>query len=502
MVKAVGVLGILLGAVVVWQAVFEAPPVAVTTYRGGAECRSLADRAANRGLPFPSPVCDAITSASSALATSAMPPAALDSQSYRYPLKVSANRRYLVDQDDRPFLMMGDSPQALFGDLSEADAELFLANRQAAGFNTVWVNLLCNAYTGCNADGTTFDGIAPFTNEGDLSTPNEAYFSRVDRMLALADKYGMVVLLDPIETGGWLDMLKANGIEKAYNYGQYLGNRYKSVPNIVWMSGNDFQDWRNADNDAAVMAVARGLQDSDSNRLQTVEFEFYESASLQNPNWEQLIQLDAAYSYHPTYSVVLQEYNRPNYVPVFMVEANYEFERNLSPPVTTAELLRRQGYWTMLSGATGQLYGNKYTWQFIDGWKTQLDTIGSMQMGYVTALFGPRAWYDLVPDQDHSLVTSGYGAFKSDGGVADSDYATAARTSDGRLAIAYMPTGRTLTVDLSKMSGTLNAKWYDPTRGTFIAAGSGLANSGSHDFTPPAKNADGDTDWVLVLEAD
>ena len=31
-------------------------------------------------------------------------------------------------------------------------------------------------------------------------------------------------------------------------------------------------------------------------------------------------------------------------------------------PRTTDETLRRQEYWTMLSGATGQLYGNGYTW--------------------------------------------------------------------------------------------------------------------------------------------
>src|SRR5262245_49056012 len=34
-----------------------------------------------------------------------------------YPLKASANNRYLVDQNDVPFLMVGDSPQALIGKL-------------------------------------------------------------------------------------------------------------------------------------------------------------------------------------------------------------------------------------------------------------------------------------------------------------------------------------------------------------------------------------------------
>ena len=62
-------------------------------------------------------------------------------------------------------------------------------------------------------------------------------------MVRLANQYGMVVFLDPIETGGWLETLQANGVTKAYAYGRYLGKRYAKFPNIVWMSGNDFQEW-------------------------------------------------------------------------------------------------------------------------------------------------------------------------------------------------------------------------------------------------------------------
>lgn len=65
-----------------------------------------------------------------------------------FPLAVSPNRRYLVDRRNDPFLIVGDSPQALFVNVSVAQANYFLANRKAAGFNTVWVNLLCAKYTG------------------------------------------------------------------------------------------------------------------------------------------------------------------------------------------------------------------------------------------------------------------------------------------------------------------------------------------------------------------
>jgi hypothetical protein len=41
-------------------------------------------------------------------------------------------------------------------------------------------------------------------------------------------------------------------------------------------------------------------------------------------------------------------------------------------------------------------------------------------------------------------------------------YATAARTQDGRLAIIYAPTIRPLTIDMTRLSGPVTARWFDP----------------------------------------
>jgi hypothetical protein len=108
----------------------------------------------------------------------------------------------------------------------------------------------------------------------------------------------------------------------------------------------------------------------------------------------------------------------------------------------------------------------------------------------------------LVPDQSHSVVTSGYGTSTATGHVDDSDYLTAARTPDGALVIAYMPTSRAIAVDMAKLRGPAKAQWYDPSRGVYTTIpGSPLLNMGTHGFTPPGPNGDGDGDWVLVLEA-
>jgi hypothetical protein len=82
-----------------------------------------------------------------------------------FPLKVSTNKRYLVDQKDVPFLIVGDTPQGLMGRLSEHDAEIYFADREALGFNTAgWIDVTCAGpdYRD-NVNATTPDGLQPFS---------------------------------------------------------------------------------------------------------------------------------------------------------------------------------------------------------------------------------------------------------------------------------------------------------------------------------------------------
>jgi hypothetical protein len=435
-----------------------------------------------------------------------------------YPLKASSNNRYLVDQNNTPFLMIGDAPQNLIANLSQADAEKYMANRERYGINTLWINLLCIYSEGysCNKEASTFDGLVPFTKAGDLSIPNPAYFQRADEMISLAASHNMLVLLVPIETISWLSVLRANGVDKAFAFGQWLGNRYKNVPNIIWMHGNDFQTWRDVTDDALVQAVARGIRSSDTNHIHTVELNFLTSGSLDDPTWAPLIELNAAYTYFPTYARVLTEYNREDHKPVFLAEANYEFERNPCTDGGSPQNLRRQGYWAMLSGATGQIYGSKYTWRFEKEWETKLDSPGVIQLRYLKDLFSSRNWNALIPDQTHSLVISGYDSLagyfgkiadyigrcvKGFGSITTNAYLTAARTPDGSLAMAYLPSVRSITLDMSKLAGSTQARWYDPTNGGYLEVeGSPFANVGSRKFTPPRSNSAGDGDWILVLD--
>ncbi len=420
-----------------------------------------------------------------------------------YPLKASVNGRYLVDQNGMPTLLVGDSPHSLFVNLSPQQADAYFANRAFYGINALWVEVLCNTYTAGRPDGSTYDGIIPFTTPGDMSTPNPAYFRRVDQIVRLAANHGIQIVMDAFETAGWMPVLEQNGTQKALKYGKFLGNHYKNFNNIIWITGNDFQTWNTSSTDnLLIAAIMRGIASTDPNHLQTTELNYLVSGSLDDPLLVPYTTLTGAYTYYPTYAEVLHEYNAPNFVPVFMEEANYEFEDNTGMDYGDPETLRRQEYWTMLSGATGQLYGNHYTWTFESGWQQNLNTPGIRQLQYMKDFFSARQWWALVPDQTHTLVISGYGTFADSGSIHDNDYVTAARVPDGSLALAYCPVSTTITVDMTQMRGLTNASWFDPSNNTFSGiAGSPFGNIGTRDFTTPGNNGDGDPDWILVLES-
>jgi hypothetical protein len=413
------------------------------------------------------------------------------------------------------------------GRLTERQADQYFADRQAHGFNTAgWIDVACAGRDfPDNKTGGTVDGILPFTGYlaggnnfeyYDLSKPNEAYFARLDYVVKSAAKHGILVFIDPVETIGWLPTLRNNGIDAAFAYGRYLGRRYKDYPNVAWLSGNDFNKWRIASDDDLALAVAKGIQAESPDQLQTVELNYNASSSLDDPKWASIISLNGAYVYGATYIQMLHSYNQKPVMPAYMIEAHYDLEQVGTPPdYGTPEVLRRQEYWTMLSGGVGQFYGNRYTWSLTPGWDSYMDTPGVTQITIWKNFFSSLPWQNLVPDENHEILTKGQGTFgdtssdfdEHDLGVSlrvrvsDSDFATAARTGDGSAVVIYMPTARTITVRMDKLSGPSTARWFDPTDGTYReVSGGSFPNAGDRNFTPPGSNHDGDADWVLVLQ--
>jgi len=388
----------------------------------------------------------------------------------------------VVDQSGAPFLIHGDTPWSLISGLTKEEAEQYLENRHQKGFNSIIVNLIEHKFRGpVNRYG---DG--PFTTPGDFSTPNEKYFEHADWVIRKAGEKRMQVFLAPIYLGyigtdeGWIAEALANGPEKCRAWGQYVGKRYRDYDSLVWLIGGDRNPVKARED---VDAVVRGIKEFDNRHLFTAHCHPENSAvdQYKDDGW---LDLNDTYTYGIVHKKLLADYNRTPAMPYFLIETSYEGEHNASPVQ-----IRRQAYWALLCGATGQFLGNRPIWLFDPGWERALDSTGSQDMARLRALFLSRPWYALVPDDKHQVVIDGLGEFNG------LDYLAAARSADGGLVMAYMPSGRMFIVDMTKVAGkAAKAWWFNPRTGHSTAAGQ-FSTTGKRQFIPP-----GEGDWVLVLD--
>src|SRR5690606_4837880 len=77
----------------------------------------------------------------------------------------------------------------------------------------------------------------------DLTKPNEYYWKHVDWIIKKAEEKGMYVGLLPT-WGDKVDKQWGKGPvifneENAFDYGKWIGNRYKNYRNIIWINGGD-----------------------------------------------------------------------------------------------------------------------------------------------------------------------------------------------------------------------------------------------------------------------
>jgi hypothetical protein len=410
-----------------------------------------------------------------------------------FPLKLAPDRTHLVDQTGRPFLVQGDAAWSLIAQPSEAEAETYLADRQSRGVNLVMVNLIEHKFA--DRAPANAAGQPPFTTAGDFSTPNEAYFAHADAIIRRAAAHGIAVLLAPAYLGfegaeeGWYREMVAAGPVKMRDWGRYVGARYGAFDNLVWLEAGDYLP--PPEGLALVNAVVAGIKEKDGARHLHVPHWDKTSGTEVAVDWA---DVDSTYTYKPTYLKSLADYNRDRRDgrarAHILIESKYEGEYDSTP-----RSLRAQAYGALLTGACGQIFGNKPVWNFGEGWQKQLGSPGMVSMTHLWDLLAPRDWPALVPDQTHQVMTAGLA------GRTDAEYALLAATPDGRLAVAYLPTVRTVTVDLTKMAGPVRARWFDPASGAMVPAAPGrFPNRGAQALRPPKHNSAGDPDWILLLE--
>jgi len=434
--------------------------------------------------------------------------------------------------------MVGDAAHHIVNVLAPSSWPTYFASRQSQGFNTV--NIIELTHGNPVANGGLPNGQLPFTgmlpslcNGGatnpdyDLSTPNSNFWSVMDQFVSMAATYNMVVLFDPLPPSSFINDMRTSGSTSTFNFGAYLGTRYKSFPNIIWELGNDFQTWRNTTgacsgatlDNTLVQQMMAGIASTDPNHLITIQLDYYRSYSNQDTAMDAYLTADGIYTYYETYDYALQAYKSTSTgvspTPTLLLEANMEGANNTSlltcsSTAADAHVLREQMYWTMTSGASGHVWGNTHVNHSDSTWQSQLSTPATAQVALLTSVFNQLQWWKLVPDTAHQVVTAGFGTPNANNeNLCNSTYATAAWVPDSvtptlaSQAIVYTPVAATttpLSVNMAMFSKTMTASWYDPTTGNSTPIGS-IANSGAHSFsTPSGTHSDGTADWVLVLQ--
>lgn len=420
-------------------------------------------------------------------------------------LRVSDNGHYFMTTSGKPFFWLGDTAWELFHRLSREEADIYLTNRAAKGFNVIQAVILAER------DGLRVPNVygdLPLNND-DPTTINEAYFAYVDEVIQLAAAKGLYIGLLPT-WGDKVDLVGGTGpvifnADNAYAYGQLVGERYRHQSNILWILGGD----RFAEGFEPVwQAMAQGiLAGTAHNALITYHPRGpgHSSTTFHDESWLSFNLIQSGHGEYdiPNWAWIAKDYQRLPPKPVLDSEPNYEnhpvaFSKELRLGRFSDYDVRKAAYRAVLAGACGHTYGHHSIWQMYKydeagvlipeiSWHDALDASGAFHVGHLRRLIESRPFFSRIPD--NSLVL---------GNDSRPQPICASRDADGSYAFVYIPlANETITIDMHALVGSrFQASWYDPRSGTATTIET-FDRAPQKSFTTPAAGLD----WVLVIDS-
>ena len=299
--------------------------------------------------------------------------------------------------------------------------------------------------------------------------------------------------------------------DNAYEYGRFLGERYRGAP-VIWVLGGD-RPIESEKHLAIWRAMASGLIEGGRGEHLITYHPMGGHSSSEWLHTEPWLSFNMIQSGHgerraPNYLMIQRDYELEPVKPVIEGEARYENHPVGWDPSNGRfgpHDVREAAYWAFFSGACGFTYGCNEVWMLYDPskrpmtdswtrkfhprlrWIEALDLPGARQLKRLKRLLEEKPPNLLMPDQSILAMDAGTGP----------DYVAACRAVDGSFAMVYTPTGRNIRLDLSKLGGTLEAWWYDPSSGAgyFIKR---VRGEGHDEFRAPTCGPE--EDWVLIVE--
>ena len=443
-----------------------------------------------------------------------------------YPLRVAPNGRHLVDQRGRPWRVQADAAWLMSAEATPGEVDDYLATRRAQGFNAFYLMAMVHpgGYEAAPHAPGNVDGDPPFASPGDFSSAgasaaSERYWAWIDSIVDKAAAQGMVVMLaytylgvDGGDQGWYREVLEQPSRQTLFEWGRWLGDRYKDRPNIMWFGLGDFTPPHGSEGAARVSAIARGIKAAGATQLFMAEPSSPDGIPGEVPDFGRVVDLNSFYGYGPggegpVYETADRAWRLSPRKPAWMQEGTYEHEDNTGHFSGEPWETRRGRFWSVLGGGTaGDGFGSRDVWQ----WQDVPDSLSTPGADYSTHAFDLLAslpWWELRPSGTDpgyagaTLIAGGQGTW------GESDYISSALTADHEWLLAYVPvtdTGaRAFRVSMSAMAAPARARWFDPATGTYLAISNGyeLTNEGTRTFTTPGLRSDGTDDWLLVLDA-
>ena len=396
-------------------------------------------------------------------------------------LKVSENGRYLQHENGEPFFWLGETGWLLPERTDRDEVEFYLTQCAKNGYNVVQVQ--------------TINDVPAYNKFGQSSMPEGwdfkninkkgvyGYWDHMDYIVKEAEKrgiyIGMVCIWGGLVQSGLMD------VKQAQVYGKFLAERYKNSPNIIWFIGGDIRGDIKTD---VWESLAKSIRANDKNHLMTfhprgrtcastwfnnaewLDFNMYQSGhrrygqrkgdgdysiaeNTEEDNWR---YVEKAHTMTPLKPVVDGE---PSYedIPQGLHDFN-EVKWN-------ANDVRRYAYWSVFAGAFGHTYGHNSIMQFYRpgipsaygakrAWYDCMEDAGFVQMKYIKKLMLAFPFLERVPDQS---IISGANGERYDRLIA---------TRGNDYLLVYNYTGRTMQIDLSKISGAKKkCWWFNPKNG-------------------------------------
>jgi hypothetical protein len=385
---------------------------------------------------------------------------------------VVTNGRIFTRGGDR-FFWIADSAWAIPIKLTREEVDDYLDDRDSKGFNVIQIAAI---FPLAGGPGPNRYGAFPYS--GTLNNRSDTYWQHIDYIVNAAATRGLVVAIAPCWAAGQAGSLIT--ASNARTFGEFLGARYVTKTNVVWVLGGD----KAGSGDETIWReLAAGL---DSGGGATQKIQTYLPADDQastswfnTDSWIEFhgIQTDQALSYTAAQSVRTAAYANTGSKPWVNLYSTYEGGSR------SALDARMDAYWSALGGAAGHTYGHDTIWQFATGWQTALTAEAGSDMVWLKNLLlsRPRA------EPATGIVTvQGSGA----------TYTPTAKDSGPTTSlIIYIPDGTARTVNMGVIPGTTaNPYWFSPKTGVVTVLTPGSA-SGTRTFTPPDSN-----DWVLVID--